>query len=113
MIKETLMQRLQSLTAEDMQILDDVLTPSVSNVLNKIVPEIEPLITQFTQNDERQNFAVGGPIDYAERARQSQAGRDAGTRRWRRGSSPRHSGRARRAQPYLRGRADPRACRSY
>ena len=73
MIKETLMQRIQSLTAEDMQILDDVLTPSVSNVLNKIVPEIEPLLTEFTQDDERQNFAVGGPIDFSERAKQSQA----------------------------------------
>ena len=73
MIKETLMQRLQSLTAEDMQILDDVLTPSVSNVLNKIVPEIEPLITQFTQNDERQNFAVGGPLDLEARRQQSYA----------------------------------------
>ncbi len=73
MIKETLMQRIQSLTAEDMKILDDVLTPSVSNVLNKIVPEIEPLLTEFTQDDERQNFAVGGPIDFSERAKQSQA----------------------------------------
>ena len=73
MIKETLMQRIQSLTAEDMKILDDVLTPSVSNVLNKIVPEIEPLLTKFTQDDERQNFAVGGPIDFSERAKQSQA----------------------------------------
>lgn len=73
MIKETLMQRLQSLTAEDMQVLDDVLTPSVSNVLNKIVPEIEPLITQFTQNDERQNFAVGGSLDLEARRKQSQA----------------------------------------
>ena len=71
MIKETLMQRLQSLTAEDMQVLDDVLTPSVSNVLNKIVPEIEPLITQFTQNDERQNFAVGGSLDLEARKKQS------------------------------------------
>ncbi len=67
------MQRIQSLTAEDMKILDDVLTPSVSNVLNKIVPEIEPLLTKFTQDDERQNFAVGGPIDFSERAKQSQA----------------------------------------
>ena len=73
MIKETLMQRIQSLTAEDMKILDDVLTPSVSNVLNKIVPEIEPLLTEFTQDEERQNFAVGGPIDFSERAKQSQA----------------------------------------
>lgn len=71
MIKETLMQRLQSLTAEDMQVLDDVLTPSVSDVLNKIVPEIEPLITQFTQNDERENFAVGGSLDLAARKKQS------------------------------------------
>ena len=58
MIKETLMQRIQSLTSEDMQVLDDVLTPSVSNVLNKIVPEIEPLLTQFTLNDDRQEPAV-------------------------------------------------------
>ena len=73
MIKETLMQRLQSLTSEDMQVLDDVLTPSVTNVLNKIVPEIEPLLTQFTQNDERQNFAVGGSLDLEARKKQSQA----------------------------------------
>ena len=33
MIKETLMQRIQSLTSEDMQVLDDVLTPSITNVL--------------------------------------------------------------------------------
>ena len=72
MIKETLMQRLQSLTSEDMQVLDDVLTPSVTNVLNKIVPEIEPLLTQFTQNDERENFAVGGSLDLAARQKQSQ-----------------------------------------
>ena len=65
------MQRLQSLTAEDMQVLDDVLTPSVSDVLNKIVPEIEPLITQFTQNDERENFAIGGSLDLAARKKQS------------------------------------------
>ena len=67
------MQRLQSLTSEDMQVLDDVLTPSVTNVLNKIVPEIEPLLTQFTQNDERQNFAVGGSLDLEARKKQSQA----------------------------------------
>lgn len=54
------MQRLQSLTSEDMQVLDDVLTPSVTNVLNKIVPEIEPLLTQFTLNDERQELKYGG-----------------------------------------------------
>ena len=66
------MQRLQSLTSEDMQVLDDVLTPSVTNVLNKIVPEIEPLLTQFTQNDERENFAVGGSLDLAARQKQSQ-----------------------------------------
>ena len=72
MIKETLMQRIQSLTSEDMQVLDDVLTPSVSNVLNKIVPEIEPLLTQFTLNDDRQEFAIGGSLDLAARQKQSQ-----------------------------------------
>jgi|10_taG_2_1085330.scaffolds.fasta_scaffold04299_5 hypothetical protein len=78
MIKEALMTRIQSLTKGDMQVLDDVLTPEVSSVLNKIVPEIEPLLTQFTQNDQfatggRVHAQVGGPIDFDARAKQSQA----------------------------------------
>ncbi len=49
--EEGLLQRVQNLTNEDKNLLNTFLSPSVSKVLSKIAPEIEPLLTQFTKDE--------------------------------------------------------------
>ena len=64
--EEGLLQRVQNLTNEDKNLLNTFLSPSVSKVLSKIAPEIEPLLTQFTKDEENvvlpvsvvKNFAI-------------------------------------------------------
>tara|TARA_R100000750_G_C2308545_1_gene81586 strand:+ start:181 stop:759 length:579 start_codon:yes stop_codon:yes gene_type:complete len=50
--KDNTVERLQTLTDEDMIILNPVLSPSVKSVLVKIMPEITPLFERIGINEE-------------------------------------------------------------
>jgi hypothetical protein len=64
--EEGLLQKVENLTDQDKAILSVVLSPSVSNVLSKVAPELNPLLSQFTKEEENvilpvsivKNFAV-------------------------------------------------------
>ena len=64
--EEGLLQRVQNLTNEDKNLLSTFLSPSVSSVLSKVAPELNPLLSQFTKEEENvilpvsivKNFAV-------------------------------------------------------
>ena len=61
-----LLQKVENLTDQDKAILSVVLSPSVSNVLSKVAPELNPLLSQFTKEEENvilpvsivKNFAI-------------------------------------------------------
>ena len=61
-----LVERVQNLTDEERTTLASVLSPSVKNVLSKVAPELNPLLSQFTKEEENvilpvsvvKNFAV-------------------------------------------------------
>ena len=61
-----LLQRVENLTDQDKATLGVVLSPSVSNVLSKVAPELNPLLSQFTKEEENvilpvsivKNFAI-------------------------------------------------------
>jgi hypothetical protein len=50
--QEGLLQKVENLTDQDKAILSVVLSPSVSNVLSKVAPELNPLLSQFTKEEE-------------------------------------------------------------
>ena len=50
--EEGLIERLQTLTADDMIVLDPILSPSVKTVLTKIIPEIAPMLEGVGTNEE-------------------------------------------------------------
>ena len=64
--QDGLLQKVENLTDQDKAILSVVLSPSVSNVLSKVAPELNPLLSQFTKEEENvilpvsivKNFAV-------------------------------------------------------
>ena len=64
--QDNLLQRVENLTDQDKATLGVVLSPSVSNVLSKVAPELNPLLSQFTKEEENvilpvsivKNFAV-------------------------------------------------------
>ena len=64
--EEGLLQKVENLTDQDKAILSVVLSPSVSNVLSKVAPELNPLLSQFTKEEENvilpvsivKNFAI-------------------------------------------------------
>ena len=64
--EEGLLQRVENLTDQDKATLGVVLSPSVSNVLSKVAPELNPLLSQFTKEEENvilpvsivKNFAI-------------------------------------------------------
>ncbi len=64
--QEGLLQRVENLTDQDKATLGVVLSPSVSNVLSKVAPELNPLLSQFTKEEENvilpvsivKNFAI-------------------------------------------------------
>tara|TARA_R100000995_G_scaffold27084_1_gene11820 strand:- start:224 stop:751 length:528 start_codon:yes stop_codon:yes gene_type:complete len=62
-----LTNKLQNLTDEDKILLDTVLSPSVSKVLSKIVPDAQPLLDQFTSNEENVILPVSIVKDFANR----------------------------------------------
>ena len=47
-----IVERLQNLTADDMIVLDPILSPSVKTVLVKIIPEIAPMLEGVGTNEE-------------------------------------------------------------
>ena len=47
-----IVERLQNLTADDMIVLDPILSPSVKTVLTKIIPEIAPMLEGVGTNEE-------------------------------------------------------------
>ena len=50
--EEGLLPKVENLTNEDKAVLSTVLSPSVSKVLRKIAPDLNPLLTQFTKEEE-------------------------------------------------------------
>ena len=65
--EEGLLQKIENLTNEDKAVLSTVLSPSVSNVLSKVAPEIEPLLKQFTKDEENVVLPVSIVKNFASR----------------------------------------------
>ena len=65
--EEGLLQKIQNLTNEDKAVLSTVLSPSVSTVLSKVAPEIEPLLKQFTKDEENVVLPVSIVKNFASR----------------------------------------------
>jgi hypothetical protein len=65
--EEGLLQKVENLTNEDKAVLSTVLSPSVSTVLSKIAPEIEPLLKQFTKDEENVVLPVSIVKNFASR----------------------------------------------
>ena len=65
--EEGLLQKVENLTNEDKAVLSTVLSPSVSTVLSKVAPEIEPLLKQFTKDEENVVLPVSIVKNFASR----------------------------------------------
>ena len=65
--QEGLLNKVQNLTDQDKAILSVVLSPSVSNVLSKVAPEIKPLLNQFTKDEENVVLPVSIVKNFANR----------------------------------------------
>ena len=65
--EEGLLQRVQNLTNEDKNLLSTFLSPSVTTVLSKVAPEIEPLLKQFTKDEENIVLPVSIVKNFASR----------------------------------------------
>ena len=64
---DSLTQKIQNLTNEDKAVLSTVLSPSVSNVLIKIAPEISDLVSRFKKDEENVVLPVSIVKNYASR----------------------------------------------
>ena len=64
---EGLLQRVENLTNEDKNLLSTFLSPSVTTVLSKVAPEIEPLLKQFTKDEENVVLPVSIVKNFASR----------------------------------------------
>ena len=62
-----LISRVQNLPDEDKAVLSTVLSPSVSKVLRKIAPDLNPLLTQFTKEEENVVLPVSIVKNFASR----------------------------------------------
>ena len=62
-----LAEKVQNLTNEDKAVLSTVLSPSVSKVLRKIAPDLNPLLTQFTKEEENVVLPVSIVKNFASR----------------------------------------------
>ena len=62
-----LLEKVQNLTNEDKAVLSTVLSPSVSNVLIKIAPEISDLVSRFKKDEENVVLPVSIVKNYASR----------------------------------------------
>ena len=65
--EEGLLQKIENLTNEDKAVLSTVLSPSVSNVLVKIAPEISDLVSRFKKDEENVVLPVSIVKNYANR----------------------------------------------
>ena len=65
--QSNLAEKVQNLTNEDKAVLSTVLSPSVSTVLSKVAPEIEPLLKQFTKDEENVVLPVSIVKNFASR----------------------------------------------
>ena len=65
--EEGLLPKVENLTNEDKAILSTVLSPSVSKVLRKIAPDLNPLLTQFTKEEENVVLPVSIVKNFASR----------------------------------------------
>ena len=65
--QESLLQKVENLTDQDKAILSVVLSPSVSNVLSKVAPELNPLLSQFTKEEENVILPVSVVKNFAAR----------------------------------------------
>ena len=65
--EEGLLNKVQNLTNEDKAVLATVLSPSVSKVLSKIAPDLNPLLTQFTKDEENVVLPVSVVKNFAAR----------------------------------------------
>ena len=65
--QEGLLQKVENLTDQDKAILSVVLSPSVSNVLSKVAPELNPLLSQFTKEEENVILPVSVVKNFAAR----------------------------------------------
>ena len=65
--EEGLLSKVENLTNEDKAVLSTVLSPSVSKVLGKIAPALNPLLTQFTKEEENVVLPVSIVKNFASR----------------------------------------------
>ena len=65
--EEGLLNKVQNLTNEDKAVLATVLSPSVSSVLGKIAPELNPLLQKFTKEEENVTLPVSIVKNFANR----------------------------------------------
>ena len=65
--QESLLNKVENLTDQDKAILSVVLSPSVSNVLSKVAPELNPLLSQFTKEEENVILPVSVIKNFAAR----------------------------------------------
>ena len=65
--EEGLLPKVENLTNEDKAVLSTVLSPSVSKVLGKIAPDLNPLLTQFTKEEENVVLPVSIVKNFASR----------------------------------------------
>ena len=65
--EEGLLDKVRNLTNEDKAVLATVLSPSVSSVLGKIAPELNPLLQQFTKEEENVTLPVSIVKNFANR----------------------------------------------
>ena len=61
----TLAEKVQNLTDQDKAVLATVLSPSVSNVLKKIAPELTPLLDQAGSSEENMMIPVSVAKSFA------------------------------------------------
>ena len=62
-----LLSKIENLTDQDKATLGVVLSPSVSNVLSKVAPELNPLLSQFTKEEENVILPVSIVKNFASR----------------------------------------------
>ena len=65
--EEGLLPKVENLTNEDKAVLGTVLSPSVSIVLGKIAPDLQPLLKQFTKDEENVVLPVSIVKNFANR----------------------------------------------
>ena len=65
--EEGLLPKVENLTNEDKAVLSTVLSPSVSKVLRKIAPDLNPLLKQFTKEEENVVLPVSIVKNFASR----------------------------------------------